>query len=216
MDLHDPTRLQNCRDRVHLWQTFFNTVRPARVAEVGVWRGEFAAAMLAQCESIETYYLIDPWAHLPDWNKPFNVSTEQFEAIHREAMQRTEFASDKRVVLRGRTKEVVDRLEDASLDFIYVDGDHTLRGIALDLMLLFPKVRPTGYLGGDDFAPSPWEHGPGFEPTFVYPFAVYFAEAMNVTIRALPFHQFLIQRAQTGFRFVDPSGQYGNPTVREQ
>jgi hypothetical protein len=26
----------------------------------------------------------DPWAHLPDWNKPFNLSSERFEAIYNE------------------------------------------------------------------------------------------------------------------------------------
>ena len=213
MDLHDPSLFQDCRDRMQLWRSFFGTTKPARVAEIGVWKGEFAAAMLESCESIEAYYMIDPWAHLPDWNKPFNVSSEQFEVIHHEAMQRTEFARDKRVVLRGRTKEVADRLEDGSLDFVYIDGDHTLRGITLDLMLLFRKVRPTGFIGGDDFAPSQWEHGPGYEPTLIFPFAVYFAEVMNVPIRALPFHQFLIQRAQTGFRFIDPLGKYGNVSL---
>jgi hypothetical protein len=191
-----------------VWREFLHAVRPARVAEVGVWRGEFAAAVLAECPFVDRYYLIDPWAHLPDWNKPFNVAAEHFEAIYREALWRTDFAQDRRVILRGRTKEVVHQLEDTSLDFIYVDGDHTLRGITLDLILLFNKARPTGYLGGDDFAPTPWDHGPAFEPTLVFPFAVHFAEAMNAPIRALPCNQFLISRAQTGFEFIDPLGRY--------
>jgi hypothetical protein len=209
MDLRDASLFQNCRDRLEVWKTFLDATRPAKVAEVGVWLGDFAAAILGHCDYIQTYYMIDPWAHLSDWNKPFNVSAEQFETIYGEAMRKTEFARERRVVLRGRTKEVAPQIADASLDFIYVDGDHTLRGITLDLLLLFDKVRPGGFIGGDDFSPVQWEHGPGFEPTLVCPFAVYFAEAMGVAIRALPFNQFVLARAPTGYEFIDPTGRYG-------
>jgi hypothetical protein len=54
-------------------------------------------------------------------------------------MKKTEFASAKRVVLRGRTKEVIDDIPDNSLDFAYIDGDHTLRGITVDLIKVFPR-----------------------------------------------------------------------------
>ena len=32
-------------------------------------------------------------------------------------------------MLRGTTTEVIDRVPDRSVDFAYIDGDHTLRGI---------------------------------------------------------------------------------------
>lgn len=210
MDIQDASLFQHCNDRLQIWKEFCDLTRPARVAEVGVWQGEFTAAILADCDFIETYYMIDPWAHLPDWNKPWNVSDAQFEAIYREALRKTEFAQHKRVILRGCTKEIADQIDDASLDFVYIDGDHTLRGVTLDLLLMFDKVRPTGFLGGDDFAPIQWEHGAEYEPTMVCPFAVYFAEAMDVPIRALPFEQFLMSRTQSGFTLIDPLGKYGN------
>jgi hypothetical protein len=95
--------------------------------------------------------MIDPWANLPDWNKPFNVAPDVFADIYEEMLARTEFASDKRIILRGRTKEVAHRIPDGSLDFGYIDGDHTLRGITIDLARLLPKIRPGGVIGGDDF-----------------------------------------------------------------
>ena len=59
-----------------------------------------------------------------------------------------------------------------------------------------------GFLGGDDFCTSIWQHRERFEPTLVYPFAVHFAEAMDAPIIALPHNQFLIQKVD-GFAFVD-------------
>jgi hypothetical protein len=213
MDLRHAVLFEGSQDRVQGWTAFLKATRPRRVAEVGVWQGEFAEAVLRECDFIETYYLIDPWKHLADWNKPYNVTNEQFEEVYREALARTEFAKERRVVLRGRTREVAGQLADDSLDFIYIDGDHTLRGITLDLLLLFSKVRQSGFIGGDDFSTAQWVHGAGYEPNAVFPFAVYFAEAMNSPIRALPFDQFLLQRAQTGFTFIDPSGKYAHPAI---
>src|SRR5262245_28360289 len=66
------------------------------VAEVGVWRGEFAEHLLRNCPAIQTYYMLDAWRHLPQWNKPFNVSNVQFDAVLAEALSRTQFAADRR------------------------------------------------------------------------------------------------------------------------
>jgi predicted O-methyltransferase YrrM len=111
--------------------------------------------------------MVDPWANLPNWNKPFNVSAEAFKEVYEEAMKNTAFAASKRVVLRGRTKEVIDAVPDNSLDFAYIDGDHTLRGITVDLIKVLPKVREEGLIGGDDFVNTPWQHDARYEPTLV-------------------------------------------------
>lgn len=133
----------------------------------------------------------------------------RFDDIHKKAMARTAFAADKRVVLRGRTAEVVGQIPDGSLDLAYIDGDHTLRGITIDLIRLLPKVKDGGLVVGDDFANNPWQHDPRFEPTLVCPFAIHFAEAMDLPIVALPFDQFAIhKRSGAGFSFTDGTGGY--------
>jgi predicted O-methyltransferase YrrM len=195
--------------RVELWVTFLRRIQACRVAELGVYRGEFAAQLLEGCPSIERYYMIDPWRHLGDWNKPANRNDESFERIFAEAMRRTQPHEQRRVVLRGRTAAVIDRIPNASLDFAYVDGDHTLRGITIDLMRAHDKVRPGGWIAGDDFSPSIWQHGPRFEPTLVFPYAVHFAEAIGARIYGLPYRQFLIDtQSGAGFAFIDLTAKY--------
>ena len=197
--------------RGHFWIDFVGTTRTETMLEIGVWKGEFAAKMLGGCETLRRYYMIDPWAQLPDWDKPFNVEQQEFDDIFAEAMQNTAFAEEKRVVLRGRTKEVIDEIPDESLDLAYIDGDHTLRGITIDLIKLYPKVKPGGFICGDDFGSDPWQHASSFEPTLVFPFAIYFAEAMNHPLVALPRQQFVMQKTKDrGFAFVDTVGKYAN------
>ena len=187
------------------------------MVEVGVYRGNFAERLLRECERIEKYYMLDPWRHLDNWVKPANKSDDVFEQFLSETQSKTEFAAGRRIILRGKTTEVIEQIPDGELDFAYVDGDHTLRGIAIDLIRVYPKIRDGGWIGGDDFSRTVWQHDTRFEPTLVFPFAVYFAEAVGARIYALPYAQFLIEKnAAPSFAFVDLAGQYGDLTLRDQ
>lgn len=209
--------ISRSKSRLELWAELIRLVGVQRMAEVGVYRGEFAAAMLNGCEGLARYYMVDPWRHLDDWNKPANHEDSVLSAFMEEAKARTDFAAGKRVILRGKTTEVIDQIADGELDFAYIDADHTLKGIAIDLIRVFPKVRVGGIVGGDDFTRSIWEHKTSFEPTLVFPFAVYFAEAVGATIFALPYSQFCLQKTAGGkFSFVDLTGTYDEVGLREQ
>jgi hypothetical protein len=194
-------------DRIDLWQRILCSCRVGCMAEVGVWRGAYSSAMLRDCPGISTYYLIDPWRKLADWNKPLNVSPDKFNDAYSEAMAAVAFAGSRVVVLRGTTLEVSDQIPDGSLDAVYIDGDHTLRGITIDLIRLLPKLRPDGLLCGDDYVADPWHQGSGYEPTLVAPFASYFAEAFELPIVALPFNQFVIYNRPGKFLFTNASGR---------
>ena len=203
--------------RPDLWASLVGGSASASVAEIGVFRGDFAARLLADCDAISTYYMVDPWRHLEDWNKPANTDDERFEEMLREVREKTEFAADRRVILRGKTTEVIDEIPDGSLDFAYIDGDHTLRGITVDLIRVFPKVRDGGWIGGDDFSATIWQHKRNFEPTLVFPFAVHFAEAVDAPIIALPFDQFLIVKdSGSHFEFTDTTGTHGELSLAGQ
>jgi hypothetical protein len=208
----DVEKLMHGPERLGIWTEFLQTHHVHSVAELGVARGLFSQGLLQSCPEIDRYYLIDPWMHLDDWNKPSNKDNPAFEQFYQEALERTSQWESARVVLRGRTAEVIDSIPDDSLDFAYVDGDHTLRGVTIDLLRVWPKVKADGFVAGDDFCPSP-QHDRSFEPTLVFPLAVYFAEAMDVPITALGHNQFLIEKSGSGFNFVDQTGLYGDLTV---
>lgn len=206
----DLATLAAAPSRIDLWVRAIEAAGVRTMAEIGVWKGAFARQLLERCRSVERYFMIDPWAALPDWNKPLNVAQARFDAVYAEAMANTDFARERRTVLRGKTKDVAGMIPDGALDFAYIDGDHTLRGVTIDLQRMLPKVRAGGLLGGDDFSPNPWQHDARYEPTLVFPYAVYFAEAMDLPVAALPYDQFLIRNApDEGFSFTDLTGRYG-------
>lgn len=200
-----------------MWVEFVRQAGVQRMAEIGVYRGDFAAFLLERCDTVEKYYMIDPWKHLENWNKPANESDSVFEGFYQEAKGKTDFAQSRRLILRGKTNDVIDQIPDGELDFAYIDGDHTLKGIAIDLLRVYQKVKPGGFVGGDDFTATIWQHPTAFEPTLVYPFAVYFAEAVGAVIYALPHSQFCMQKTDhREFNFVDLTGQYREPNLRSQ
>ena len=101
-------------DRLDLWARLVPALGVEAMAEIGVFKGEFAAHLLAACAGIRRYHLIDPWRSLRDWNKPTNTDDDAFRAIRAEAMARTQFAEDRRHVLCGTTLEVIDELHPES------------------------------------------------------------------------------------------------------
>jgi len=179
-------------DRLRFWADFVNEHAIRTVTEIGVWRGEFAEFLLSNCPTIERYYLVDPWRHLDSWNKPFNKEDNTFGEVFADAQRRIAPFRSKCEILRGTTAEV----ELPQVDFTYVDGDHTLRGIAVDLIRAWPK---TTWLGGDDYGPI-WQHGSQFEPSMVFPFAANFAEAVDAPFEVFA-NQYLIG-GEGGFSFT--------------
>lgn len=210
------TDFSKFRSRLDLLSHIILTAKAQEVAEIGVWKGEFASYILSSCKGVRKYYLIDPWKKLDDWNKPFNVESEMFSNIYDEAMDKLSFAMDRTVTLRGKTNEVIKDIPNNSLDIAYIDGDHTLKGITIDLINVLPKIKDNGLIVGDDFTETIWQHDRQFEPTLVCPFSVYFAEAHNLPIAALPYNQFIIQKSpHLHFSFTDITGKYKQLSLTE-
>lgn len=198
--------VQASKNRKALLLTLFEQLGASQMAEIGVWKGDLAQAVQNHLPDVEKYILVDPWRNLPDWNKPLNKSDIEFDAVREEALSKVAPFQQKVVEFRASTKEARSQIADASLDLVYIDGDHTLRGITIDLISLLPKVRAGGFIVGDDFSKTIWQHSTEYTPTEVFPFAVHFAEAHDLPIFTLPFNQFVIVNEPRGFEVIDHGG----------
>jgi len=70
--------------RETFWVEFVDSSSLQQMAEIGVYRGDFAKALLQRCEGLTRYYMIDPWKYLTDWNKPANHPEAELEACYQE------------------------------------------------------------------------------------------------------------------------------------
>jgi predicted O-methyltransferase YrrM len=53
-------------------------------------------------------------------------------------------------IIRDFSSKVADQIEDGSLDFVFIDGDHTYEGAKGDILAYGPKVRRGGLISGHD------------------------------------------------------------------
>ena len=58
--------IERSTSRHDLWVDLLRAMGAREVAEIGVYRGDFAARMLDGCPDIERYHMIDPWRHLEE------------------------------------------------------------------------------------------------------------------------------------------------------
>lgn len=122
-----------------------------RAAEIGVQDGVFSHKLLKSWSGSKLY-LIDAWRHLQDYR---DVANEEHPLANLQRYSRT-FQS---VYQYGSRATIIRELSDAaaelfvpgSLDWVYIDADHSYEGVKKDLQSWFPKVRPGGVLSGHDF-----------------------------------------------------------------
>lgn len=124
----------------------------AKAAEIGVWEGAFSKRIMEICEPSELH-LIDPWLYQPEFGntgfgrkKNENLMEVKYQGVV------DMFKDDDRVKIHRATSEAaLSALPDASLDWVYIDGNHNEPFVGQDLALCLKKVKHDGLICGDDF-----------------------------------------------------------------
>lgn len=130
-------------------------------AEVGVFRGQFSRLLLTECKP-KKLHLIDPWINQEGEDVQASwygtKSTHVMGTLYERVQARFAHAIGKgRVELhRGFSGEVLRGFAAASLDFIYIDGDHRYEGVKDDLACAMRVVRPGGLIVADDYRTGGW------------------------------------------------------------
>jgi hypothetical protein len=70
-----------------------------------------------------------------------------------------EVAAGQVFIHRGDSHTVCEQFEDEYFDWIYIDGNHLYEFAIRDLRLYHRKVKPGGFLTGDDYAEGGWWQG---------------------------------------------------------
>jgi len=98
---------------------------------------------------------------------------------------------NKRQVLRGPSAEMSSKVPDLSLDFLYIDGDHTERGTRVDVLNWWPKIRIGGGMFGDDYVDG-FQHGIRFASTGVKTVITKFAKMARAPVHDLGGLQYVV------------------------
>lgn len=125
--------LQECEVLPNRYEILKRLPRHGRVAEVGVDRGDFSLCILETAMPTELV-LID-------------IDTDRIVAENREKLE----ASGITQIIQGDSSAKIAELEDGSMDWIYIDGDHKYDGVKKDIEAALPKVKMNGLLAFNDY-----------------------------------------------------------------
>ena len=132
--------------------------RDAVAAEIGVLHGGFSLLALEYAKPRE-YHMIDCWKQQTGEyaNDPSNYSQNEMNKMYRSVKDKFQrYERDDGVfpdvhIHRKYSSDAVTSFPDNHFDWVYIDADHTYKGIKADLGLWWPKVKPGGFLAGHDY-----------------------------------------------------------------
>ncbi|MBK1827812.1 class I SAM-dependent methyltransferase [Haloferula rosea] len=134
-------------------------------AEIGVHIGDFSDAILSVAKP-KKLHLIDPWKcfESEEYGSSWygnRVDQNTMDERYSEVCERFKdgITKGRLEVHRNESRIALGELENNSLDFVYIDGDHTYEGVKGDLELSLEKVKVGGVITGDDYGPGSWWEG---------------------------------------------------------
>lgn len=115
-------------------------------AEIGVETGAYSETLLKNNPGLKLYS-IDPWKAYNDFRDYTNQ--DKLNSLYEET--RTRLAPYSCKIIRKFSQDATKDFTDNSLDFVYIDGNHSFLNIANDIIEWTKKVRVGGIISGHDY-----------------------------------------------------------------
>jgi hypothetical protein len=127
------------------------TNSPINFMEIGTGSGDFASDVIDSLD-VEKATILDIFIAYPDIHGR-HLPEEQ------EVFVRKRFSNNKRVnIIKGSSHITLPALyatDDTRYDFIYLDSDHSMRQVSVDLSWAAKMIKDDGIIGIDDFCFKP-------------------------------------------------------------
>lgn len=115
--------------------------------EIGVRDGSYSLTLMQNVTDL-TLYGVDPYEPHKGYRDHVRKST--FEGFEAEAHTKLD-DWPKYYFVRKYSADAVKNIPDESLDFVYIDGDHSFYEVTHDIDKWLPKIRSGGIISGDDY-----------------------------------------------------------------
>ena len=125
---------------------------PKKGAEIGVRNGNFTRHILNKFPNL-TLYAVDLWEPRPPQDRPgYQTYAEwDFGAIYKDFKSKVQPFGERCIPIKMDSVAAADKVADGSLDFVFIDAEHTYEGVKRDIAAWRSKVKPGGILCGHDY-----------------------------------------------------------------
>lgn len=118
-----------------------------RGVEVGVEQGEYAE-VLCRANPGGEYIGVDAWKAYRGYRD--HVGQRKLDGFYRATQKRLEPYPNARLIREYSTR-ASRQFEDGSLDWVYLDGNHSFESVTADLVAWSPKLKVGGIMSGHDY-----------------------------------------------------------------
>ena len=123
--------------------------------ELGVWEGKTFKYLIQNCPNLALDG-VDLYAPQPDnegpekWTPGENGHSWNHEKYYQDLKSFCAKYPDRARIHKDYTVNVAKSFEDESIDFVFIDADHSYEGVKNDIAAWEPKVKSGGYIIGHD------------------------------------------------------------------
>ncbi|NOS67615.1 MAG: hypothetical protein HOO67_04605 [Candidatus Peribacteraceae bacterium] len=120
--------------------------------EIGVLNGYYSELLLTR-SNLRTLHSVDPWKAFDTdaYDDKHNSPQQEQDDRYRFTQDRLKKFGSRSKIHRMMSAEAAKKFENNSLDFVYIDANHSYEAVKEDLELWWPKVRPGGVIAGHDY-----------------------------------------------------------------
>jgi predicted O-methyltransferase YrrM len=122
------------------------------VVEVGVAGGHFTKQILATWPTCSRLYAVDCWGPFEGNHVSDSEQEQRFLQVTKDLARHENVT-----IVRQYSQAAAANMPDESVDFIYIDADHSYAAVLIDLQSWFPKLKRRAIMAGHDYC-----NGPGF------------------------------------------------------
>ncbi len=115
-------------------------------AELGVMDGLFSKEII-KITKPKKLVLIDIWQVNQTFSDP--ITQKEYNLKYNSVKEKFKL-NPKVKIIKGRT-DSINTFPDNYFDWVYIDADHRYKAVKNDLENCYPKVKPGGYIIGDDY-----------------------------------------------------------------
>jgi predicted O-methyltransferase YrrM len=135
-------------DRKELVANIVSKIKNGVFVEIGTCTGAFADHILSSSEE-SILYCIDPYVSYAEYAGD-STNNETGDAVYEQVSRKMkEKYNDRIIFIRKFSSEAVTLLPD-QIDFLYIDDNHSYPYVLEDLNNYYPKIKPNGFIVGDD------------------------------------------------------------------
>lgn len=125
--------------------------------EVGTFRGQLAEYLLTHMPDL-TLVVVDSWG-AAETNSPYYKTDDphslmdagEHNVVYNDCCERLKQFGERAKIIRKPSLDAASDFENAAVDFVFLDADHSYEGVQADLKAWTPKVKPGGLMSGHDY-----------------------------------------------------------------